>query len=83
MCKLVCQVPQQLLLRLLLPHHGGHLLAQVAHDQDVDLRRTHTLHKLVHLPAADALSSALAAMRKVSTLESVHLSYHDKVPRTW
>ena len=43
------QVPQQLVLRLLLAHHGRHQLAQVAHDQDVDLGRAHALHKLVDL----------------------------------
>lgn len=43
------QLPQQLLLGLLLAHHGGHLLAQVAHYQAVDLCRPHPLHKLIHL----------------------------------
>ena len=46
------QLAQQLLLRLRLAHHGRHLLAQVAHDQAVDLRRAHPLHELVHLRAA-------------------------------
>ena len=43
------QLPEQLLLRLLLAHHGRHLLAQVPHDQAVDLGCSHPLHKLIHL----------------------------------
>lgn len=47
--KVVSQIAQHLVLRLLLAHHGRHQLAQVAHDEDVDLRRTHALDELVHL----------------------------------
>lgn len=47
--ELVAQIFEQLLLRFLLAHHGRHLLAQVPHDQAVDLGCPHPLHKLVHL----------------------------------
>lgn len=43
------QLRQQLLLRLLLAHHGRHLLPQVPNDEAVDLARPHPFHKLVHL----------------------------------
>ena len=43
------QIPEQLLLRLLLAHHGRHLLAQVAHDEGVYLCCPHPLHKLIYL----------------------------------
>lgn len=42
-------VIQQLALCLFLAKHGGHLLAQVAHDEHVDLGSTHALDKLVNL----------------------------------
>ena len=47
--KFLLQVGKQLLLGLLLAHHGGHLLAKVAHDQNVNLSGTYPLDELVHL----------------------------------
>lgn len=47
--KLLRQVCQQLLLGLLLAHHGRHLLPQVPHDEEVNLGCSNPLHKLIHL----------------------------------
>ena len=48
-CKFPVQVAEQLVLGLVLAHHDRHLLAQVAHDQDVYPSSPHPLHKLVDL----------------------------------
>ncbi len=54
------QLPEQLLLRLLLAHHGRHLLAQVPHDEGVYLCCPHPLDKLVHLQRYQATCSCQA-----------------------
>ena len=55
MCKMVRQIAQQFLLRLLLAHHGRHLPSQVSHDEDMDFCCSYSLHKLIHLPDAITL----------------------------
>ena len=42
-------VLQELLLRLLLAKHCGHVLTQLANNEHVDLEGTHALDKLIHL----------------------------------
>ncbi len=75
------QVAQKLLLRLLLAHHGRHLLAQVADDERVDLRRAHPLHKLINLPSPSSIHERQACPHSNITLITIQPSMDSSLAR--